>query len=185
MVGPGITSQTQQEIEVTQQTHDDLNANANLQVGDADVDAGNPVPVSFTAADWAPLLISEETANDSDKSFAVPANRQYQYLSVWVELITTAVVGNRQMVVEIQDGAADVIGQMVAGAVQAASLTRNYLFSPPCADLMGFRNLDFLMTPLGLWVLPATYILRVYDAAAVDAAADDMVVQIMVAERTV
>lgn len=34
------------EHEVTQATHDDLNANANLQVGDADVANGNPVPVS-------------------------------------------------------------------------------------------------------------------------------------------
>jgi len=33
-------------IEVTQTTHDDLNANANIQVGDTDVANGNPVPVS-------------------------------------------------------------------------------------------------------------------------------------------
>ena len=30
--------------EVIQPTHDELNANANLQVGDADVANGNPVP---------------------------------------------------------------------------------------------------------------------------------------------
>ena len=33
---------------ITQNTHDNLNANANLQVGDSDVAAGNPVPVSGT-----------------------------------------------------------------------------------------------------------------------------------------
>lgn len=33
-------------VEVLQSTHDDLNANANLQVGDADVANGNPVPMS-------------------------------------------------------------------------------------------------------------------------------------------
>jgi len=33
-------------VEVLQNTHDDLNANANLQVGNADVANGNPVPVS-------------------------------------------------------------------------------------------------------------------------------------------
>ena len=33
-------------VEVLQSTHDDLNANANLQVGNADVANGNPVPVS-------------------------------------------------------------------------------------------------------------------------------------------
>lgn len=34
------------DVEVVQPTHDDLNANVNLQVGDADVANGNPVPVS-------------------------------------------------------------------------------------------------------------------------------------------
>lgn len=33
-------------VEITQAAHDDLNANANLQVGNADVANGNPVPVS-------------------------------------------------------------------------------------------------------------------------------------------
>lgn len=35
-------------VEVLQDTHDDLNANANLQVGDVDVSATNPVPVAIT-----------------------------------------------------------------------------------------------------------------------------------------
>ena len=34
------------DIEVVQPLHDDLNANANLQVGNVDVANGNPVPVS-------------------------------------------------------------------------------------------------------------------------------------------
>lgn len=33
-------------VEAVQDTHDDLNANANLQVGNADVANGNPVPIS-------------------------------------------------------------------------------------------------------------------------------------------
>lgn len=38
--------QAQDSVEVFQATHDNLNANANLQVGNADVANGNPVPVS-------------------------------------------------------------------------------------------------------------------------------------------
>lgn len=38
--------QAQDSVEVFQATHDNLNLNANLQVGDADVANGNPVPVS-------------------------------------------------------------------------------------------------------------------------------------------
>lgn len=33
-------------VEAIQDTHDDLNANANMQVGDVDVSNGNPVPIS-------------------------------------------------------------------------------------------------------------------------------------------
>jgi len=40
-----LTSVTD-SVEVLQATHDDLNLNANLQVGDADVANGNPVPIS-------------------------------------------------------------------------------------------------------------------------------------------
>jgi hypothetical protein len=39
-------SSAQDSVEVLQATHDNLNANANLQVGDVDVANGNPVPVS-------------------------------------------------------------------------------------------------------------------------------------------
>ena len=35
-------------IEVLQDTHDDLNANVNLQIGDTDVSISNPIPVSST-----------------------------------------------------------------------------------------------------------------------------------------
>lgn len=37
-------------IEVVQPTHDDLNANVNLQIDDTDVSCSNPVPVSTAAA---------------------------------------------------------------------------------------------------------------------------------------
>lgn len=39
-------SHTQDSIEARQTTHDNLNVNANIQVGDADVSNGNPVPIS-------------------------------------------------------------------------------------------------------------------------------------------
>lgn len=39
-------SSAQDSVEVLQATHDNLNLNANLQVGDADVANGNPVPIS-------------------------------------------------------------------------------------------------------------------------------------------
>ena len=41
----------QDNIEVCQDTHDDLNANANIQVGDIDVSEANPVPVDIGNTD--------------------------------------------------------------------------------------------------------------------------------------
>ena len=37
------------ETNASQATHDDLNANANMQVGNVDVGGGNPVPMSASA----------------------------------------------------------------------------------------------------------------------------------------
>jgi hypothetical protein len=131
-------------------------------------------------------LQSEETLNDSDKTLTVPAGSEWEVLSIYVELVTTATVGNRQMAIYFTDEADDIIGQVRAGAVQAASLTRFYQFAAGLPDLAAFRDTDWLSTPLpaGL-VLPAGYKIRVFDKAAIDAAADDMDVQVMVKERLV
>ncbi len=168
-------------VDARQPTHDNLNLNANLQVADTDVSATNPVPVSDR---WAPGQQVDTTLNDSDKSFTVPAGKVWRVLSVWVEFTSTATVGNRQVAVEFQDGAANVIGRVVAGATQAAGQTRYYLFAADMPDLTAFRDTDYLSTPLPASLeLPAGYVVRVYDKNTVDAAADDMIVRMMVSER--
>ena len=149
-------------------------------------------PYDDGSGDYAPLevvlvrplgrgvLIDDEALNDSDKTLIVPDGYQYHVLSVFVELTSTAAAGDRQIIVEAQDTSGDVIGQVRAGAVQAASLTYYYQFSPSCADLTAVRDTTFLMTPLPLWVLPAGYQLRIADSKAIAAAADDMIVQVVV-----
>ena len=144
------------------------------------------VPIN-TLDSWRVSLVADETTNDSDKDiYDCPASTEAQVLWIRVELTTTATVGNRQMVVEIQDSAGDVIAEFRAGAVQAASLTRYYQFGASMADLQAFRDTDWLMTPLhpGL-ILQAADQVRVYDNNAVDAAADDMVCQMKIATRSV
>lgn len=130
-------------------------------------------------------LQADEAANDSDKTIAVSALVEWEIMTIWVELITTATGGNRQVVVQFQDDSSDVIGEVRAGATQAASLTRNYMFGPGLADLTSFRDTTFIMTPLPKIILPAAYIVRFYDNAAIDAAADDMVTQMLVMERSI
>jgi len=116
----------------------------------------------------------------------VPVGYEYQVLWIWIELTTTATVGDRQLQVDLRDAADDVIGQVRVGAVQAASLTRYYMLGPALADLGAFRDTDYLMTPLPPTVfLPAGYDIRIFDNNAVAAAADDMVIQMQVARRPV
>jgi len=143
----------------------------------------DPVEVRDT---WRTGLEADETLNDSDKTFTVTASVEWHILTIWVEFTSTGTAGNRQLVVELQDNAADVIGRFIAGITQAASLTRYYQFGPALADLEAERDADWIMTPFPpTIVLPAAYVLRVYDNNAVDAAADDMIVQILRGTRAV
>ena len=146
------------------------------------------MPGTFNTIDtWRVALQSDITLNDSDKSFVVPADTEQQIFWIWVELTTTATVGDRQLVIEVQETGADVIGQWARAAmVQPASLAKYYIFAPAMADLSAWRDTDYLTTPIP----PPAFlregdILRVYDNNAVDAAADDMIVQIQYGARVI
>ena len=135
--------------------------------------------------DWAPSLQADENLNDSDKTFTVTAAKVWEILWIWVEFTSDGTAGSRQLTVELQDSLPDVIFQMRAGIVQAQSLTRYYLFAPMGAEIVAFRDTDFLYVPLPpKIVLPASYIIRVYDKAAIAAATDDMIVQMMVNQKS-
>jgi len=162
--------------------------NAVISLGGTPVADGNPLPVYVPIDnDWVVEYVSDETADDSDKSFTVPADTEWQILSIWVEFTSTADAGARQLVIETQDGAADVTGQpMRAGVTQDPSLTYYYQFGPALADLTALRDTDWLMSPIPpTLLLPAGHVLRIYDNNAVQVAADDMVVHIYRASRSV
>ena len=132
-----------------------------------------------------PVLQVDETTNDSDKLFTVPANTEWRIIMLLAELSSTATVGNRQLALRIQDADADLIGFFVAGLVQAASLTFAYQFLPGVARETAVVNANvFIPIPPDLW-LPPGFMIRVVDDAAIDAAADDMVLQMLVDERTI
>lgn len=134
---------------------------------------------------WVNSLQADELADDSDKSFTVPASAVWEIAHIWIEYTSTATVGNRLVAIEIQDSAADIVGRFTAGIVQTASLTRYYTFAPGVPDLTAFRNTSYLSNPVPLLQLPASYIVRIYDIAAIAAAADDMIVQMLVKQRSV
>ncbi len=133
---------------------------------------------------WRAFSLIDETENDSDKSFVVPASTERLIYSVRVSLATTATAGNRQLCIEMQDDAGNVLARAFAGATQAASLTREYLFSLGAADMGAFVS-DAISNALPALKLAAGWALRVYDKSAVDAAADDMHLYVSGDERAV
>lgn len=134
---------------------------------------------------WRVSTLSFTTTDDSDNTFTVPANTEYQVLSVYVSLATTATVGNRQMAVQALDASDNILIGARAGAVQAASLTRVYNFAPGFPQDTAFRDTDYLAVSMPPIFLAAGQKLRVWDKAAVAAAADDMVVRVQIASRSI
>jgi hypothetical protein len=155
----------------------------NLTQSSAQPVLGMDVNATIEADDiWTIALVSDETANDSDKTITVTAGQVWQILSIRVELVTTANGLARQIEVQVRDTADDVIFNVTPGLTQAASLTYWYNFAPSLADLSAIRDTNFVMTPFPpTMILPAGYDLRIYDNNAVDAAADDMEIQLLYA----
>ena len=115
----------------------------------------------------------DEALNDSDKTFTVPANQVWilQFLSV--NFVSTATGGNRQLRVEIGDGST-LPWFTEFGAVQAASLTRDYYDADDMPDDAAFDGDGRIQMEMERHVLPAGYTFRVYDITPIDVAADDM-----------
>ena len=127
-----------------------------------------------------PELISDETANDSDKIITVDTGQIWKIISIYTTLITDATVGNREMQIQVRDDSDDIILLLPANATQAASSTRTYSFFPgaPWAS-SHFSNQLLVPIPFNLF-LPPGYDLRIRDAAAVAAAADDLDIQLLI-----
>lgn len=129
------------------------------------------------------IQILEETEDDSDKSFVVPAGKRWLIHYGQVTLISTASAGDRQMAMEIIDDAANVVFRSLAGAIQAESLTREYHFAPNPVREAAFVNGQIMVPIPPVFILLPEWTLRIYDIADIDAAADDMTVNILHEER--
>ena len=127
---------------------------------------------------------SDAALNDSDKTLTVTAGKSWLIRSIFVQLISTATAGNRQVDVLLTDASDNILFKYQAAAVQAANLTRQYMFAPSHPQETGFTGAVMLRAIADNIVLPAGYKIRVYDSAAIDAAADDMTVRLLVEELT-
>lgn len=127
-------------------------------------------------------LQADENLNDSDKVFSVPTNKKWMVLWIHVEFTTTATLTNRLLTLRIRDDGNDAIYQVEGLNEQAPSATEVYIFLPGIGEpTEGKATRHFLPLP-ALCLLPHLYSIHILDVNAVDAAADDMIVQMMVLE---
>lgn len=144
--------------------------------------------IVFSVPHGTPKWNRDATPNDSDKSFTVPTGKVWHLKTVYAALIATATVGNRALVVVINNGADNVFisaktgsiaasnsGTILIGDIAVSGSTAN---QNPILDTAATPNATVYngQFPSGGFILPAGYIVRVYDTAAIDAAADDMTV---------
>lgn len=159
-----------------------------LQVPSRETPDGNRVPVTpvivmdpvanpiipFTNVPWgrgAITYVRDATADDSDKILlTVPIGKVAVVNTLYVNLITTATVGTRNPLLQITDGTNTVF--LVYAGTQAASLTVDWNFG---AGLPSVTTGVFRSSGLPTLYLPAGYVVRFYDSAAIDPAADDMI----------
>ena len=130
----------------------------------------------------------DSTANDSDKSFTVPTSRVWHILGIIVEITTTATAGNRVLNVTFSNGTAVMFAGKPSGSIAASKVGGYRIFFnggyPDTTTVFGKTSTPASAQDVGIILnmapiyLPAGYIIRVYDVAAIDAAADDMNVAI-------
>ena len=127
-----------------------------------------------------PELIVDENLNDSYKTLTVDSAEIWHILWIWVEFTATATVGNRNMRIIIRDDSDDRIYQYNSNTNQAASDNWTYLFTSQLvhSNLGGIPSIH-IPIPAKLY-LPAGYDIDIGDGNNVDAAADDMIIQMMV-----
>ena len=137
-----------------------------------------------TAPGGTPKVTYDATANDSDKTFTVPAGKTWEVISIRVQLTCTATVGTRLLTILITDGT-NVIARTARIQLTASQignqvwscLMGNYSASVPTRTLddsaaNNAQNSD----SCPIQFLNAGYTIRALDSAAIDAAADDMIV---------
>ena len=83
----------------------------------------------------------------------------------------------------IEDGTGAVFGQYPAGLGQAASLIRQYTFSPDSPDLTVFRDSSRLRTPIPALMLPAGFKVRCLDNGNIDSVGDNLLIRALVQRR--
>lgn len=121
-----------------------------------------------------PVGASVQAAAAGAKTFTVPRNQMWKVTFLQAIITSSAVVGNRQVALQVKDASGTTLLDLVAGAVQAASLARTYNFLQAAQRETAFVGNALQATlPADLYLAPG-YSLKVYDSANIDAAGDTL-----------
>ncbi len=136
---------------------------------------------------WETVVIVDDDDNDSNKPFTVPEGYEWMIQAVHITYVSTATVGNRSLALRMATADGDIIAEQLAGAVQAASLTRYYTGAPGAPNELVFGGplSNRIMFNVPQVVLPEGTVITVLDLAIVDVAADDMHITLTVRRRAV
>jgi len=125
------------------------------------------------------IILSDTALNSSSKALSfngtVNEGTRMRIVGVRVEYTATATVGTRRLVLEITSET-DVVGVIQISASITAGTSVNFHAAPGLAA-GGGSDVTHVNLPNEIYVMAAGGI-RVRDVAAVDAAADDMVVHV-------
>lgn len=127
------------------------------------------------------VALSEEALNDSSKDLRftedVGFGSELEVLSLRIEFTATATVGSRVLRVQVADAADDILRELqLVGGTITAGVSKVFEIAPGLPVTDG--------SVIEYEVLPSQFVighglkLRVLDTAAVDAAADDMVLHV-------
>lgn len=120
----------------------------------------------------APIKTPYDDSVGLPKVFTVPNGEMWEVCWAHIILVTSATVGNRNLLVTISDANGNQIFDFTITVTQAASLTRHYTFQQGVYREAAFAGDDIqIPIPKDLFMTPGFYA-TVSDINNVDAAAD-------------
>lgn len=136
-----------------------------------------------------PKWVRDATANDSDKSFSVPAGKVWDIKYIGAHLVASATVGNRTLGLNMTDGANRIASSNRTAAITATnSGTLEVGFGNGLSGTTSKQTVVGTTPSVGVqnvlpaMLLPAGFVIQVLDTTAVDAAADDLTVELFYVE---
>jgi hypothetical protein len=131
--------------------------------------------VSLTGACQG-VIITEDAVDDSDKTITLPTGGVYYIENIFITYTASADAGNRQVAVVVANGGVtlgifNAVAVIIANAVEYLNFSPHYGTASESPATMHY-------CPLPVNVIEGGATIRIYDSAAIAAAADHMIVAI-------